>query len=388
MSTIINTRSPYFIKITPTGTPYTLLRITIELYIYNGVKTTDKPAQPQYTIEKNQFVFGALYGAFEVSELIRDYLYTEYYTDSVDAIWVEADIEIEINTPSGTETQTQNYDYLAIDGYGYFEEGALPRTSTDPTQSSYTPQLLMDNDCVYFVKGRDIRIPIFSEPESIISFSTTGMDAYWEAVENYWDTWDATWGFIIDNIEIVDSDDSEDKIQYVVISQTDDLVDGDTITITSTTGNSQSNVLTLKEICEPRYEKYRVIFYNKYGALQSLWMTKKSSITTNTTDESYKANIMDFTSTPSYSTTNHSKKRFNVLANQSITLNSNFVVEDMNEIFEQMLMSEQIWLESETDTLPVIVKTKSLTRKTSVNDKLINYTIEFDYAFDKINNIR
>ena len=38
--------------------------------------------------------------------------------------------------------------------------------------------------------------------------------------------------------------------------------------------------------------------------------------------------------------------------------------------------------------LPVMPKTKSVTYKTSVNDRLVQYTIEFDMAFDKINNIR
>ena len=35
-----------------------------------------------------------------------------------------------------------------------------------------------------------------------------------------------------------------------------------------------------------------------------------------------------------------------------------------------------------------VPKTKSVTYKTSVNDKLIDYTIDFDIANNKINNIR
>jgi hypothetical protein len=38
--------------------------------------------------------------------------------------------------------------------------------------------------------------------------------------------------------------------------------------------------------------------------------------------------------------------------------------------------------------VPLSIKTKNQTRKTKLNDKLINYTIDFDYAFDYINNIR
>ena len=52
------------------------------------------------------------------------------------------------------------------------------------------------------------------------------------------------------------------------------------------------------------------------------------------------------------------------------------------------MLSEQVWIKKDGEILPINVKTSSLTYKTSVNDRLINYTIEFDYAFDKINNIR
>ena len=38
--------------------------------------------------------------------------------------------------------------------------------------------------------------------------------------------------------------------------------------------------------------------------------------------------------------------------------------------------------------LPIDINTESLTYKTSVNDKLINYTLTFDFAYDTINNVR
>lgn len=53
-----------------------------------------------------------------------------------------------------------------------------------------------------------------------------------------------------------------------------------------------------------------------------------------------------------------------------------------------MLLSEEVWINAGNKVLPVRPITNSLTYKTSVNDKLINYTLQFEYAFDKINNIR
>ena len=53
-----------------------------------------------------------------------------------------------------------------------------------------------------------------------------------------------------------------------------------------------------------------------------------------------------------------------------------------------MMLSEQVWVDNGTEVLPITLNTKSLQFKKSVNDKLINYTVDFEYAFNKINDIR
>ena len=77
------------------------------------------------------------------------------------------------------------------------------------------------------------------------------------------------------------------------------------------------------------------------------------------------------------------------------TLSSGYYPEYTNQFFEQLLLSEYVWLTrpkkenpSADETVPVTVKTSSMKFKTSVNDKLIEYTIDFEEAFDLINNIR
>ena len=37
---------------------------------------------------------------------------------------------------------------------------------------------------------------------------------------------------------------------------------------------------------------------------------------------------------------------------------------------------------------PMILRTNSVSYQTSLNDKLVSYTIDFDYAFDSIQNVR
>ena len=38
--------------------------------------------------------------------------------------------------------------------------------------------------------------------------------------------------------------------------------------------------------------------------------------------------------------------------------------------------------------LPINVKTSNITYKTSLNDRLVEYTFDFDNSYDTINNIR
>ena len=59
-----------------------------------------------------------------------------------------------------------------------------------------------------------------------------------------------------------------------------------------------------------------------------------------------------------------------------------------NDVFKQMQLSEDNWIEINNKTLPINVSSSSLAFKTQLNDKVINYTIEIEFAYDTINNIR
>lgn len=388
MSTIINARSPYFK--TYYGMTGQLTQADIEIRIWSGLET-NPPTPATYTITKEPLTAATGNSInFEFSELIRDYLYTEYFTNAQDAVWVKLTTLL---TFSGGATSTETDTYLALDGFGYFEEGVNPRTSIDPTDASYTPMILQSNVCVQYVMDRFIRIPIFSETQPTIT-ANVFVPNFWQLVDEFWEAIPNDWEDSSSTIVVQDSNDSADKIYYLIID-TNNVEDGDEIVITATSGVGppQTETITVNYICENRFDAIRAIFYNKFGALQSLWFPKKSTITTRVTDERFNRNIIDYSSGVSYSTEKHNKKRFDVIANQSITLNSALLDECLNEPMEQLLMSEQIWLEFPTATgvevKPVVITTSNLTRKTGVNDKAqIQYSIDFDFAYNKINDIR
>jgi tRNA(Leu) C34 or U34 (ribose-2'-O)-methylase TrmL len=124
-----------------------------------------------------------------------------------------------------------------------------------------------------------------------------------------------------------------------------------------------------------------------------LWFFLKKAKSLKRKNENYKSNTITYPSTnnpATYSIQNAPNKVFNTQAKQSYKLSSGYYPEGLNEYFEQLLLSEYVWLKLESSTvrIPVKVKTSSMNFKTSVNDRLIEYTINFEEAFDYINNIR
>ena len=153
----------------------------------------------------------------------------------------------------------------------------------------------------------------------------------------------------------------------------------------------KTDVINVETLQECKYEPKKVTFVNKYGALQDMYFFKKSVEKMNVTKESYKSNIL-LAGSYTYSTSNHVYRDFNVVGKESITLSSGFLSEEYNEVFKQMMLSEKVWVTNINDdgeqVLPINVKTSNITYKTSLNDKLVEYTFDFDNSFNVINDIR
>ena len=385
MATKINVRSPFYKKTEDSS----LASATMELYIFTGVLSTDKPASPQYTITKNT-IDSNTYVVFEISELVRDYLDIEFDGEyDSQTVWVVADInQYPLADGGGTLIDTDNENYIAFDGYGYFHEGTNPELSRG---------LLMSNNTIFRLNDSNVRIPVFTEDTNSVSFFYQGVEKRTIAISSSTNT-----NAQIDYVTVSDSDNTDTYEERV-------LADGGTLETSSCLTNflNQLDIGLVDEVYiatddsvevvkilsteECKYEPYKVTFVNKYGALQDLWFFKKSVESTNVTSEQFKASIFD-QSTLSYKTYKHQQQAFLAQGKDRITMNTGYVNDDHNAVLEELLISEQVWYteitETEEKVIPVIPLTKSITYKTSVNDKLANYTVEFEHAFDKINNIR
>ena len=343
MSTRIQTRSPNYIRpANVTG----LLSTQLELYIFSGV-IGDKPASPQYTLTKEP-INSEESVTFEISELIQDYFnhsFSGSYSGAGSTIWVIADFTYQTSTTITFSSST----FLAFDSYSNFKNGANYLMLLDD---------LITATYVQYKSGTDIIVPINAESATRVFFLLNNS--------------------IVQTTTITDNGNTNQKIQYISYSGS-----ADKIFIEGAVGDS---TIIVEEVEECKYTPIKITFINKNGALQDLWFFKKSSENMNVTKNQFNRNLLDRVNV-SYTTTDATKKTFDINASESIVLNSGFVNENMNPSFEELLVSDSVWMTKDNTVFPMVVKDSSFSFKTGVNDKLINYTINFDYAFDLINNV-
>lgn len=247
--------------------------------------------------------------------------------------------------------------YLAFDGYGYFNEGANPELSR---------HALISSNYVYTPDDTAIEIPFYTEDDVEIVYTRNGSQTTVDLASNFDNT-------------------AASALQYV--------------TFTPNTNNSpyvinvyddgQSTLLksiNLVPVCEPKFTPIKCQFINKFGVIQAMYFFLRSTENMTIEDNRYKKNIID--SNASYNISEGQHQRFDLTSQVSLSVNTGFVNEDFNKTIEELFLSENCWITYEGSTVAAIPTTKQLQYRTSLNDKLINYQVVFDFASDKINTVR
>jgi hypothetical protein len=130
---------------------------------------------------------------------------------------------------------------------------------------------------------------------------------------------------------------------------------------------------------ECKYEPVKCQFINRYGGWETLifYKAQTNSISVKSTDYKFSPEQMN------YDVYAGQMKSLNINGTQSVKLNTGWVDENYSELITDLMLSEKVLL----DYKPVIVKTQTSDLKSHLNEKNINYTIEFDYAYNLINDV-
>ena len=378
----INARSPYYISVGISPTVANLTSCKLELFIYTGTQgvgatNNDRPTTATYTLQS--FAVNNVC-VFEIAELVRDYFTNGFDGDyATDILWVDYRTT---NTIQNTEGSASSFTQLkGFYGYGFFEDGANPQNNTG---------LLQSNTTIVKLDDAPATIAVDTSTTSQVTYELNGQQVYTKAISSSTNS-NAQIEYVTSGVN--GSDEFEDRvIQDGGVFEGSDclsdfskeytLFDFDTIYVDTTSGVTK---LTVKSESECKFTPYKVTFINKFGALQDIWFFKRTNEALTTKTEKFKRNII---SNATYNISNHQDKTLTKNGKEKLTLNTGYYPESYNDVFKEMQLSEDCWIEINSQTLPIQVTSSSLAYKTQLNDKIINYTIEVEFAFDTINNIR
>jgi hypothetical protein len=352
-------RSPYIVEISETGQDGSKL----EVFIWNG--TGSAPASPSYTLSKLIPASNNVKTYYNISPYIREYISwntrQEIYNTfpaSQTTQWCNVQYK-RYKLDGGVYTLLNTTTTYAYDGFTWYEEGGNFGLVYDI--------LHKDGTFNYYYDGTNPSTDNSRRAGHIMVRTGTSYKAKYTNLSTA-----ATFTQNLTNNSILD-------VPRVYQNY---YAAGNKLEITVNLAGNDVTVWTgyFKpfELC--RYTAVLCDFVNKYGCWQRTWFFAASNDTFSIENTEY--NLMQSTF-PNYNTLEGQRKVFNTTAKRSIKVNTDWVTESYNDLLEQLMTSERILLNS----LPVKINTKSTELFKNINQKMINYSLEFDFAFNAINNV-
>jgi hypothetical protein len=352
---VILARSPYQVIINEANQ----INTKVELRLWN--KSGSRPTNPTYIMSEGIASVTQRQTNYNISPFILEFIdkfKLQYDVDAVveadDNEWCIGEYKTFYEREDLDMTLINTYSFCAVNGYSTVEQ----ELNFSPTQEDN--YLLLANPLIkvywnttipyynFIIRdaGEDYTAEWYDKADTLLKSETfyTGVDEFF----NY-------------AIPLVYADST-----YVIIS--------------SEKEDPVFKVAT-EEICETKYSIQTMWFVNKLGGWNQFPFFKASYNSIDVKNSNYNLMQKDVVYDPRRGQT----KPFNINGNETIKVNSGWVTEDYFEWIQDMMLSDTILYSD--DEIPVTIKTTSMQKRTSINDKNINYTLEFDFANKLINNI-
>lgn len=420
------TRSPLYV--TWSGTSVTSIQsVELEIYIWTGARAS-RPASPHITINRTTGFGSNTTHTTDISSLIADQLNTtiaKLFNNNIlseqngRVAWVQIDYSTSYN--SGSTDSGSSDIFQVIEGYSYFDEGAnysYSQTILSPTSDQNTYEYNVEMMPIYvgeYGEGLDI---IYSYEDRVLADggiieSLSCANIGWATMRILLDDGNK-YDYVVPESVVYTGDEAEDRIKLFpsgvanlknwLVGQGSslDVVNSDWYKIQLL--DTFENVIDERKFyptCEIKYEPIQLAYISKYGTWNYATFFKRSEETIDITSDQYRTitgNVQNGAYT--YGLHNPMYKKYNTNGKRRLTINSGFVAEEFKEVMEQIMLSEYVLVVANSTvtkdgstytytanngTIAANVSTNSLVKKKSVNDKLIDYTLDLEYAFDEIN---
>jgi hypothetical protein len=376
-------RTPFLVQVNEAGQTGSKVELFISL-------TSTFPATATYTLEKNNPSSTNNVTRYNVTPFVREFISNTYQNirtltspATLTPSGASAYIQIKrYKNVSGTYTLLDTRTYRSFDGYRAYTEGDLSGT---------LPFAPWNNEALTFNGA----FPLFQYP--------TGMTFYYPQTSaasvpsgllspGYFTVFLALSAYVkytsLANVALTQTTNIDAVNQrYVDIPyiwqspsfpNTNYYAGGNLVEFYTST-----NVLLYSFIFNPlaecRYTPVTIDFINKLGAWQRVFFFKASTNKITTTSEDY--NFLTAVPTVNQWTVSDGQTRqMNRNARRKITVNSGSVDENFKFIIEQLMLSERIMV----NNLPAKILTNDADLFKIVNKKDLNYTLDFEFAYDEV----
>ena len=364
-------RSPYWVSVTDTDLDY----VVLDVRVWKGDKTSDRPSLPTYRQRATALSENKV--SFNISDLARDFVEVGF-NGSLDsnAVWVEYSV-VKYDT-DGNASADPVVQLAGFDGFGYFE---------DNVNIQYDGDIWITSDMITAAQETTMLIPVNTQ-------YLTGWRKYYTPGNplgpNY---------ILFDSASgLTPTDDSNDLIDY--ISNTNGTFYATRITFDFDNGSTTySRTVDIKYAPCSKWPVNNVYFVNKLGAVQNVHFIGKSNVSMQTESDTYTRNLLV---AGSYDSNRHQIYTLNKNGKIRLNMNTGWVLEEDGDTFTEMMLSEQVWILLDKDTLgigwsgkqsnqfvlPVQVESREQLIKNRLNDKLINYEFSFMAAADRVNTVK
>ena len=341
-------RSPYIVTINEAGQVET----KIELRIWNG--TGSAPTAPQYILSKLIPSSNAPATYYDLSPYIREFIahntlqaQPTTVANTTNTQWCNVEIKKYKRVTTSFTQVGSTETHKAFEGFGYFEDLYNPSLS----------EVLLTPSTYYYASGSDAGWVTVS--------CGTGYSVKWTNPAGS----SQSLSLAAYNNKVVDV--RRVNSNYTLVGNKLEVLD------------ASSNVIWTGYFypkTECKYTPVRLDFVNKFGAWQREWFFKASYDNLNVENREY--NTLPSTY-PNYTLTQGQRNVFNSNGKRTIRVNTDWVDETYSEVIQQMMLSEKMLIDGKAAK----INTKSTELFKSINTHMINYQLEFEYAYDTINSV-
>jgi hypothetical protein len=395
-SSLAMARSPQFV----TGKNNTLSNdsldaMTLGVAIYSGLKTASVTSN--YILTKNYSINEVI--NFEISDLVRSEFYHDFsiwndigYVQSPqgEVLWVR---------PNGSWTYSNAGTFPVTAPFATGATAAYLSTDGWATMTNITPTAVSQ---LVLATSRDRQV--LPSNYEVLALNNSVLNDLIE-IEIAWNNGDAdTFYTSVSGTTPPDptSNDTQDQIIYAGVGpanlqnnawldntikpSTHDIGDYYDVNLKDSGGDTIASVRYYL-VCEPKYTPYQIAFINRFGVADFITFFKRSDERGTFTQDNYQKSIYnDGFTVPSLEVGKYTS--FNVNSRNSLTLNTGFVDQDYDETIKDILMSEYVAVLDNGNWIAVQPERGSIEYQKHVNQKLINYTLTFTYAFDERSLVR